>query len=76
LFRLLAGNLSPGVFRLLQHNLPQADTALPFHYFRSVARWGKIKPEVHVEFMKVHCNSLKIGWAIDPERHHERKIHV
>ena len=24
LFRLLAGNLSPGVFRLLQHNLPQA----------------------------------------------------
>src|SRR3954466_14811152 len=25
LFRLLAGNLSPGVFRLLQHNLPLAD---------------------------------------------------
>src|SRR4051794_16563500 len=25
LFRLLAGNLSPGVFRLLQHNLPGAD---------------------------------------------------
>ena len=25
LFRLLAGNLSPGVFRLLQHNLPIAD---------------------------------------------------
>jgi hypothetical protein len=25
LFRLLAGNLSPGVFRLLQHNLPEAD---------------------------------------------------
>src|SRR3954463_5864370 len=24
LFRLLAGNLSPGVFRLLQHNLPKA----------------------------------------------------
>src|SRR4051812_44396524 len=24
LFRLLAGNLSPDVFRLLQHNLPQA----------------------------------------------------
>src|SRR4051812_18593056 len=23
LFRLLAGNLSPGVFRLLQHNLPK-----------------------------------------------------
>src|SRR6476646_5862450 len=28
LFRLLAGNLSPGVFRLLQHNLPKADLAL------------------------------------------------
>src|SRR3954471_6341432 len=26
LFRLLAGNLSPGVFRLLQHNLPGSDT--------------------------------------------------
>src|SRR4249920_1243588 len=25
LFRLLAGNLSPGVFRLLQHNLPGGD---------------------------------------------------
>ena len=25
LFRLLAGNLSPGVFRLLQHNLPLGD---------------------------------------------------
>jgi len=25
LFRLLAGNLSPGVFRLLQHNLPISD---------------------------------------------------
>jgi hypothetical protein len=25
LFRLLAGNLSPGIFRLLQHNLPKAD---------------------------------------------------
>src|SRR4051794_24415920 len=25
LFRLLAGNLSPSVFRLLQHNLPEAD---------------------------------------------------
>ena len=25
LFRLLAGNLSPGVFRLLQHNLPTPD---------------------------------------------------
>src|SRR3954451_16937860 len=25
LFRLLAGNLSPGVFRLLQHNLPCVD---------------------------------------------------
>jgi hypothetical protein len=25
LFRLLAGDLSPGVFRLLQHNLPLAD---------------------------------------------------
>jgi hypothetical protein len=25
LFRLLAGNLSPGVFRLLQHNLPTTD---------------------------------------------------
>ena len=25
LFRLLAGNLSPGVFRLLQHNLPIPD---------------------------------------------------
>src|ERR1700732_5266192 len=25
LFCLLAGNLSPGVFRLLQHNLPQPD---------------------------------------------------
>ena len=28
LFRLLAGNLSPGVFRLLQHNLPGPDIAL------------------------------------------------
>ena len=27
LFRLLAGNLSPGVFRLLQHNLPTPDIA-------------------------------------------------
>src|SRR6266545_3503328 len=26
LFRLLAGNLSPGVFRLLQHNLPARDS--------------------------------------------------
>ena len=26
LFRLLAGNLSPGVFRLLQHNLPGSDS--------------------------------------------------
>src|SRR3954464_10827177 len=26
LFRLLAGNLSPGVFRLLQHNLPEPDS--------------------------------------------------
>jgi hypothetical protein len=27
LFRLLAGNLSPAVFRLLQHNRPKADIA-------------------------------------------------
>ena len=28
LFRLLAGNLSPGVFRLLQHNLPTAEVTV------------------------------------------------
>lgn len=45
--------------------MPHADTAfLPFHYFQSVAIWGKIKAEVHVEFMKVHCNSLQIGWLL------------
>ena len=30
LFRLLAKNLSPGVFRLLQHNLPGRDIATAF----------------------------------------------
>ena len=42
LFRLLAGNLSPGVFRLLQHNLPLADigtTAVIGHPVVMSLRW-------------------------------------
>ena len=35
LFRPLAGNLSPGVFRLLQHNLPAADILL---FIRAIRR--------------------------------------
>jgi len=36
LFRLLAGDLSPGVFRLLQHNLPGADSCTAAKYRASI----------------------------------------